>query len=159
MEKFFYEIWTWLGSRTVTLSRWKRIIKDWQHKISPNGLISHLLSSLPLLFVRNKMVRLTIAFPIRKTNDPFPFRFNLWSCSAAKANCGCKNGSPPSQKRVRKRWPVNWLPISWPVSQRCAHFWSGKISKLFTKGTWKLEFCLFSAFWRVFSSISIFLFK
>ena len=54
----------------------KESLEDWQHKISPNGLISHLL--FPLV-VRNKMVRQTphVRTQLSKTNDHFSFKIQF----------------------------------------------------------------------------------
>ena len=131
----------WLVVWSVTLSRWKRIIRRLTTQNLSQWTDQSFVCSPPLLVVRNKMVRLqTLVFGLNfsKTNDHFfPFRFNLWSSSAVKANYGFKNGLRHSRKRIRKRCLANWLPIFWHVSQRCAHSWSGKISKLFTKGMFK----------------------
>ena len=69
-----------------------------------------------------------------------PTRFNSCSCSAVKANAVCKNGLCHNLKKAKRKSHVSWSQIFWRERPRWAHFWSGRISKSFTKG--KIVSCL-----------------
>ena len=72
-------------------------------------------------------------------------RFNSCFCLAVKANVVCKNGMNAmkcqSRKRAKRKLLGNWLRIFWHERQKWAHFWSGRISKSFTKGN--VDSCVF----------------
>lgn len=68
-------------------------------------------------------------------NFEYNFRCSSCSCLADKASYGCRSGMWRTLTSWRRKSLGNWSQQFWLASQRCALSLSGRMSKLFTRGT------------------------